>query len=349
MISISRGIIRVENSGKILSLDADGRMIYYNDGIYTYRRSLMNDVIRINQRHGRRVKILNNNEKRIIINEFYDILNNINEPSLPKINDGYKFLINESMRLLNIYHGTIPIVPPDRYHSLYIRITYGCPWNKCTFCSLYKNINYNINRYLDAEIEMLNDYFKRSLESRTGIFLGDANAIGINKNVLFKSIEKIKSYFNMPFYSFSDSFTSPLNTNNDDLLRLKGYGFKMIYIGLESASYKVLKFFNKSLNLDVTEKYINAIKDAGINIGLIIMDIKGSLYKSHVNETSKFIKSLNLDKNDILYISKLIPGFELREHAYYNGIDLKGNQKSIENFIETNARVSKYNIKEALY
>ncbi|SMD30868.1 radical SAM protein [Picrophilus oshimae] len=346
MINISRGIIRIEASGRILSLDADGRMMYYNDGYYTYRRTLMNDVIRMK---ANKFKILNEREKIDVINEFYDILNNTNEGYLPRIEDGYSFLVNESKKLFNIYNGKIPVVPPDRYHSLYIRITNGCPWNRCTFCSLYKDVKYGFNKYLCDQIKALKDYFKNSMESRTGIFLGDANAIGINKNILFKDIKIIKEHFDMPFYAFSDSFTSPLNTGYGDLINLKNHGFKMIYIGLESASRYVLKFFNKNLSIETTKRYINMIKESGINLGIIIMDIKGDLYKSHVRETSRFIKSLNLDKDDILYISRLIPGFELREYAYYNDVSLTGSNESIEKFIETDARISRYNIREALY
>ena len=31
-----------------------------------------------------------------------------------------------------------PIRPPSESGSLLIRITRNCPWNRCTFCGLYK-------------------------------------------------------------------------------------------------------------------------------------------------------------------------------------------------------------------
>ena len=31
-----------------------------------------------------------------------------------------------------------PIRPPSEAHSLLLRITRNCPWNRCTFCGLYK-------------------------------------------------------------------------------------------------------------------------------------------------------------------------------------------------------------------
>ena len=37
------------------------------------------------------------------------------------------------------YYELGPIRPPSEAHSLLIRVTRNCPWNRCTFCSTYKN------------------------------------------------------------------------------------------------------------------------------------------------------------------------------------------------------------------
>jgi radical SAM superfamily enzyme YgiQ (UPF0313 family) len=36
-----------------------------------------------------------------------------------------------------------PIRPVDEADSLLIRTTRGCPWNRCTFCTLYDNMKFS--------------------------------------------------------------------------------------------------------------------------------------------------------------------------------------------------------------
>jgi len=35
-----------------------------------------------------------------------------------------------------------PYRPPSEASSLLLRVTRGCPWNQCTFCSMYKSLRF---------------------------------------------------------------------------------------------------------------------------------------------------------------------------------------------------------------
>ena len=37
-----------------------------------------------------------------------------------------------------------PIRPPSEAGSLLIRITRNCPWNRCTFCPVYKGSDFSL-------------------------------------------------------------------------------------------------------------------------------------------------------------------------------------------------------------
>ena len=37
-----------------------------------------------------------------------------------------------------------PIRPPSEANSLLIRISRNCPWNRCTFCAIYKGTTFSL-------------------------------------------------------------------------------------------------------------------------------------------------------------------------------------------------------------
>ena len=55
-----------------------------------------------------------------------------------------------------------PIRPPSEAHSILLRITRNCPWNKCAFCSTYKNEKFSL-RTLEE--------IKKDIDSMYAIFL----------------------------------------------------------------------------------------------------------------------------------------------------------------------------------
>jgi radical SAM superfamily enzyme YgiQ (UPF0313 family) len=88
---------------------------------------------------------------------------------------------------------------------------------------------------------------------------------------------------------------------------MKELGLERIYLGLESGSKTVLRLLNKPMDLDEASKLIMNVKSSRINVGLIILAGAGGkkYYVDHVKGTSEFISKLDLDRNDIIYISPL--------------------------------------------
>ena len=65
-----------------------------------------------------------------------------------------------------------PYRPPSESNSLLLRVTRGFPWNKCTFCSMYKDMPFE-RRPLEEileDIEAAQDFY--SDVART-ILIGD--------------------------------------------------------------------------------------------------------------------------------------------------------------------------------
>src|SRR5512142_1458318 len=67
-----------------------------------------------------------------------------------------------------------PIRPPSEAGSLLLRFTRNCPWNKCTFCSVYKGKEFSrrslneINRDIYTVSEIIQDLRSFSLDCGGG-------------------------------------------------------------------------------------------------------------------------------------------------------------------------------------
>src|SRR5512146_3283172 len=65
-----------------------------------------------------------------------------------------------------------PIRPPSEAGSLLLRFTRNCPWNKCTFCPVYKGREFSrrsleeIRQDIDTVVKILEDL--KSLSSSMG-------------------------------------------------------------------------------------------------------------------------------------------------------------------------------------
>ena len=44
--------------------------------------------------------------------------------------------------------------PPSEARSLVLRVADGCPWNRCTFCGMYKNVRYREHSLRDVQDEL---------------------------------------------------------------------------------------------------------------------------------------------------------------------------------------------------
>ena len=118
-------------------------------------------------------------------------------------------LREDSVRFLAA-SGPVGILPPDQYLSLVVRVTEGCSWNACTFCSLYRDVPFRWKRpdELRAHLAALGEYFGPSIALRRSVFLGDANALCLAHDRLLPLLEAVAARFpGTPLYSFLDAWT----------------------------------------------------------------------------------------------------------------------------------------------
>ncbi len=337
-LSIFTDSIKLTHGDEVYVYDLEGRPIFMYMDYMLYERGLSGEIVEKKwlsfkppRRHIRR--ILDGRERRAILERALEKSRYLIE-RLDWAGDGLDTeigpgildkLSREESRFKQIYKP-ISILPPDQYLSLVFQPLEGCPYNKCSFCTFYRDREF---RFKDVEEfrRHVRDVVKllgRGLLLRRKIFLADANALFADTELLTEYIGVIRSF--MPWgyegiYSFSDYFT--VYKSEEELLHLRNLGYRRVYIGLESGDDEVLKILSKPGPAVRSVELVRRLKKAGIDVGVIILIGAGGreYYRRHVENTVKIVNMMPLDNRDIIYFSKLKvrPGSEYyflaREHG----------------------------------
>ncbi len=193
------------------------------------------------------------------------------------------------------YEGTV-YRPPSEARSLIIQVTIGCSHNKCTFCSMYKDKDFRI-RPMKEILEDI-DMARKMYTNIERVFLADGDALVLKTEKLKYIIDYINEKF--PECQRISIYATPRNINNKslkELMELKKYGLKMMYMGIESGSDDILDSIKKGVNSrEIVEAGIK-VKKAGIKLSVtLISGLGGKEYISkHAIESAKVINKINPD------------------------------------------------------
>lgn len=218
-------------------------------------------------------------------------------------NDGSKF---HKMR------GKVPILPPDQYRSVVLRITEGCSHNTCSFCNLYENLRFRIipKSQFRSHLDQVAEFFGAGLSYRRSIFLGDANAITISTSNLIDRIEMINAHpaFQQQklggFSSFIDVFTGTKKSSKE-YKALEKIGLNRVAPGVETGCENLLNFVNKPGTNEEVIDLIISLKSAKISVTpIFLVGLGGIKFKDeHREQSLELIRKMPLANNDIIYLS----------------------------------------------
>ena len=228
-----------------------------------------------------------------------------------------------------------PIRPPSEARSLLIRVTRNCPWNRCTFCPVYKGTRFSLRpkahviRDIDAVHAHVEAIRARSGQSRTpaayiepatsaansdmaafqaavhwslgnmeSIFLQDANSLLMPPKDLIEIIRHIKHRF--PWVrritSYARSHTIA-RISDSDLQQMARSGLNRIHIGLESGCDEVLKKVAKGVDRATHIKAGKKVKAAGMELSEYVMPGLGGrdLSDAHADDTADALNRIDPD------------------------------------------------------
>jgi hypothetical protein len=219
------------------------------------------------------------------------------------------------------YHSVykpVGILPPDQYISVVLQLTEGCSFNKCTFCSFYRDRPFLIKSPVDFDQHIVDvrNFLGNGLSLRRTIFLGDANALVVPIKKLIPLLERIHDHLDVEklggIFAFLDGFSGERKSTGD-YEKLRDLGMNKIYIGLESGNNQLLEFLNKPGSAQDALNAVRIIKSSGISVGIIVLlGAGGKQYEAnHITDTVDIINQMNLDADDLVYFSELIESEDL--------------------------------------
>lgn len=232
----------------------------------------------------------------------------------------YARLREEQTAFQQIYKP-VSILPPDQYLSIVLQAAEGCSWNKCTFCTLYRDRRFRIKsaEQFRQHARAVKGLLGEAIGMRKSIFLGDANALVIPQRRLLELLDVVNSEFPMGsansaegytlkgIYSFLDIFGAGRKTVAE-YRELRRNGLRRIYIGLESGDREVFALLNKPGSPEACRQAVADIKAAGLSVGIILLAGAGGdrFAAQHLAHSIEEVQAMDLGADDIVYISPLL-------------------------------------------
>lgn len=216
-----------------------------------------------------------------------------------------------------------PIRPPSEADSLLIRVNRNCPWNRCTFCSLYKKQKFSIRPVEDVirDIDTVHDLIKSMAQGvppqnlrgdhqgvlaawswycsgMQSVFLQDADCLTYRPENLARILNHLQERFpgvkRITCYARSESLA---RTPDASLRALAAAGLNRIHVGMETGSETLLKLVRKGVGKEGQVAAGLKVKGAGIELSEYFLAGLGGieLSREHAEESADVINRINPD------------------------------------------------------
>jgi len=188
-----------------------------------------------------------------------------------------------------------PYRPPSEANSLLLRVTRGCPWNQCTFCSMYKGLKFE-KRPVEEVLRDIDTLRQFSGTAAPTVFIGDSNSLVLETKPLveilqhlykaFPSVERVTSYARARTLS-----KKPM----DELKAIRQAGLTRLHIGLETGDSELLEEIKKGATPEQMVEGANRAKEAGFEVSLYVLAGIGGekKWKQHAEGTAKVLNQIS--------------------------------------------------------
>ena len=190
-----------------------------------------------------------------------------------------------------------PFRPPSEANSLLLRVTRGCPWNRCAFCSMYKGMKFEIRELTEIleDIDMAKELYGDRVQT---VFIGDSNSLVVKTETLVKILNALFSSFphleRVTSYARSKTIAKkPL----EDLIKIRDAGLNRLHVGLETGDRELLMEIEKGATPEEMVEAGKKAKRAGFEYSLyVLLGIGGEeKWEQHAGGTAEVLNQVDPD------------------------------------------------------
>ena len=160
--------------------------------------------------------------------------------------------------------------PPFEANSLLLQVTVGCSHNRCSFCTMYRDVPFSVCPWEQVEADI--DEASRCFGDATRVFLENGDAFVLSADRLAKVAESIRA--KLPRVETITMYASILNIRtktDEELRRLRELGVNELNIGVESGLDEALALMNKTYTAEEARNELLRLKAAGFDYGLNVI------------------------------------------------------------------------------
>lgn len=184
--------------------------------------------------------------------------------------------------------------PPSEANSLILRVTIGCAHNQCTFCGMYRDVQFRV-RPLE-EIASLIQHAASYYPDIRRVFLADGDALVLNTDTLLTIMQMLHE--NFPKLTRITCYGGPrdiLRKAPEELSALHAAGMKIIYLGIESGDDEVLTDVKKGVTAQEMIEAGQKVIASGIKLSAMLILGLGGKEKTvnHALNSARVVNAIN--------------------------------------------------------
>ncbi len=188
-----------------------------------------------------------------------------------------------------------PYRPPSEAYSVLIRATRGCPWNKCTFCGMYKDERFEIKTVesIIKDIEAARAFYGPNVKR---VFIGDSNSLVMKPKDFIEVLRYL--YENFPTLERVTTYARAKTVRRrklEDLRAIRKAGLTRLHVGLETGDAYLLEFIRKGATPEEMIEGGKKAIEAGFELSLyVLLGIGGEdRSRDHARHTADVLNAID--------------------------------------------------------